>query len=147
MDEKQLAKLREKILKQKEKQKKKVLEVEAEKIPIIIPVFQKELKQRKNDETNTRSFLSSILNKNYSKYLNEAYDLYYSENKDKYSKNISDIATYWNTESDEIKRKGFKSVLWVNNAPKNVIFCNTDCIENFDWKKYKCKKHKRKSKK
>ena len=49
--------------------------------------------------------------------------------------------------SDEINGKGFKSILWDNNAPKNVIFCDTDCIENFDWKKYKCKKHKRKPKK
>ena len=38
-----------------------------------------------------------------------------------------------------------KSVLWNGEGCDIVLFCNTECVDNFDWKKYKCRKRRRRS--
>ena len=48
---------------------------------------------------------------------------------------------------ETIKNKNdcVKSVLWNGIGTDIVLFCDTHCVDNFNWKKFKCKKHKRKS--
>lgn len=36
--------------------------------------------------------------------------------------------------------EGQKTILWINKKPQVIKFCNLECIENFDFKKYKIKK-------
>ena len=40
-----------------------------------------------------------------------------------------------------------KSVLWNGEGCDIVLFCNTDCVDRFNWKKFKCKKRRRSSRK
>ena len=47
--------------------------------------------------------------------------------------------------SNDIVNKKYKSILWNGKGIDNVAFCSIKCIENFDWKKYKCKIKKKKN--
>ena len=47
--------------------------------------------------------------------------------------------------SNDITDKKYKSILWNGKGIDNVAFCSMKCIENFDWKKYKCKIKKKKN--
>jgi hypothetical protein len=47
--------------------------------------------------------------------------------------------------SNDIVDKIYKSILWNGKGIDNVAFCSIKCIENFDWKKYKCKIKKKKN--
>jgi hypothetical protein len=47
--------------------------------------------------------------------------------------------------SNEITDKKYKSILWNGKGVDGVAFCSIKCIENFDWKKHKCKIKKKKN--
>ena len=47
--------------------------------------------------------------------------------------------------SNDITDKKYKSILWNGKGIDNVVFCSIKCIENFDWKRHKCKIKKKKN--